>query len=1109
MPIEQDSAVDEHGLPLVHETHIAMYDFSTQDETKLAFVKDEVIRVYQKAENGWWFPSNYVQKLEEYAKTPNGEQSGALLIRCETEDGGIYYVHRFTGSTYFGGEGSSRESEAVVSDLSSIPSTPEKQFDPISYDSLPENWKRLQAPDGKVIFFNSDTKELQWTHPEMEATVENLRKVPVPFAIRRMAEELPMNWGRKSTQDRKLYYYNYKTDQTTWNLEDIDSQTGELTVPQVASEAISQRIQQLSDIKYPKGNSLDLWKTLTEEITKSIATLDWLAVHNQREKFIHQSAIVVENIRVVLLASLNPSGSTKHIEAQGSVKGHHRAIMTALSRLVLEAKAACGIWPPPDAITKLRTSGADILEAVRDFVEASITAGVTINAEELKKAKLSTHKQDTAAALTTSEIVARLQQFLVVISGRTTDIIDALKMIPFEKARDGVLGNIERILSLVGKFLSTVAEELAFETCSHEMLLEFGEFQFVLNSSIKELMDIVSVAQGLYSPPNIVQEIAMAVLNVKNSTSDLLLSCKFLIQEHENHEGKRIPKGREHIPNAPPTTPPPPLRRTSLESDGSNDFSTRRSLPAPRVTPPTLSNLMARRHANEAGSPAPSLTLNLSILGSNSKDSLASPRASQFAGSIARAARTFGIDAILSKRQSERRPSDSAKVEKPWYLKHDYSDKEVLYNPDSTMRGATLNALIEKLTVHDANDVSYVQSFLLTYHSFTTSERLLELLKERFCVVAPEGLSAEEFADWETHKRNFIQIRVLNVLKLWLESYFYETEEDHRVLAQVKEFSQNGMMAISPNLASQLQRFIERREEYGAKTIVQNQFNMKDIPPPILPKSLRNVSLLDLDATEVARQLTLLESQAYQKIQPVECLKKAWSRKDGSISSPNVKAMILLSNQVAGWIVQSILSENDLKNRANLVKHFISIAEKCRSLNNFCTLNTILGALASSSIYRLKRTWELIGKRSLERLETLKHLMTREKNFSRYRATLRMTNPPCVPYFGLFLTDLTFIEDGCTDLLKNPVEETELKFINFFKWSKTADVIRDIQQFQNEPYHLTGVKEIQELLMRGFETEMDDQACFVMSLQLEPREREDEQTSKALRESLKESGFIV
>ncbi|KAJ3006116.1 UNVERIFIED_CONTAM: hypothetical protein HDU68_004265 [Siphonaria sp. JEL0065] len=317
-------------------------------------------------------------------------------------------------------------------------------------------------------------------------------------------------------------------------------------------------------------------------------------------------------------------------------------------------------------------------------------------------------------------------------------------MIPFEKARDGVVGNIECILSVVGKFLSTVAVELAFETSSREMFLEFGEFQFILNSSVQELMDIVSVAQGLYAPPNIVQEIAMAVLNVKNSTADLLLSFKFLIQEHEN-DPKR--KGREYF--SPSTTPPPPHRRTSLESNGSNDPQTRRSLPAPRVTPPTLSNLMARTRS----APVPSLTLNLSMLGSSSNNFLASPRASHFTGSIARSARTFGIASILSKRQSERRPSDSTKVEKPWYLTHDYSDKEVLYNPDSTMRGATLNALIEKLTVHDANDVSYFQSFLLTYHSFTTSERLLELLKQRFCVVAPEVLTAEEFSDWETHKK--------------------------------------------------------------------------------------------------------------------------------------------------------------------------------------------------------------------------------------------------------------------------------------------------------------------------------------------------------------------
>jgi son of sevenless-like protein len=68
----------------------------------------------------------------------------------------------------------------------------------------------------------------------------------------------------------------------------------------------------------------------------------------------------------------------------------------------------------------------------------------------------------------------------------------------------------------------------------------------------------------------------------------------------------------------------------------------------------------------------------------------------------------------------------------------------------------------------------------------------------------------------------------------------------------------------------------------------------------MLPRvSTRGFQLLDIDPKELARQMTILESNLYNKIRPVDCLNKAWSQTDRPESGENIKAMILTSNRVS------------------------------------------------------------------------------------------------------------------------------------------------------------------------------------------------------------------
>ncbi|KAG0345718.1 hypothetical protein BGZ54_005451 [Gamsiella multidivaricata] len=129
----------------------------------------------------------------------------------------------------------------------------------------------------------------------------------------------------------------------------------------------------------------------------------------------------------------------------------------------------------------------------------------------------------------------------------------------------------------------------------------------------------------------------------------------------------------------------------------------------------------------------------------------------------------------------------------------------------------------------------------------------------------------------------------------------------------------------------------------------------------------------------------------------------------------------------------------------------------------------------------------------------LQNVTSSAKNWGDYRQELHSANPPCVPFVGVYLTDLVMIEDGNPDMLKG-VEN----HINFYKRVSTAEVIREIQQYQSVPYCLTSVREIQAYIRRGLDHAKPVGELYDMSLALEPREGEEEKITRLL----SESGFL-
>ncbi|ODQ66944.1 ras GEF [Nadsonia fulvescens var. elongata DSM 6958] len=254
------------------------------------------------------------------------------------------------------------------------------------------------------------------------------------------------------------------------------------------------------------------------------------------------------------------------------------------------------------------------------------------------------------------------------------------------------------------------------------------------------------------------------------------------------------------------------------------------------------------------------------------------------------------------------------------------------------------------------------------------------------------------------------------------------------------------------------------------------------------------LTILDFEAKEIARQITLMDSTLFCGIQPTELLNTNFSIKKRHLKlAINVNAMTTFSNQIGAFVGDSILNRDivSTKLRRNYLKQWIKIGHECLELHNLNGAFTILAALQSVTIIRLRKTWEMLTAKHLQLFKQLKQLFEADKNFSNYRQYLaKVKRPPCIPYLGIHLTDLTFIEEGnplmrpyysqgftssqregseniSTDLTSPDMADlTEappsIQVINFDKYCRTVRIIGQIQRYQVDySVMLTPVMELQ------------------------------------------------
>jgi len=207
-------------------------------------------------------------------------------------------------------------------------------------------------------------------------------------------------------------------------------------------------------------------------------------------------------------------------------------------------------------------------------------------------------------------------------------------------------------------------------------------------------------------------------------------------------------------------------------------------------------------------------------------------------------------------------------------------------------------------------------------------------------------------------------------------------------------------------------------------------------------------TVIQVEDLTIAQQLTLIEFEIYSKIKETELLGQAWSKEKRQSVSQNVVQLIQRANRTSFWVATCIMIQPKVKDRAKVLTKFMNIAKHLRDLNNYNTLMGIIAGLNTVSVSRLKHSFAGIKRSITEQWDLLMELMNPSNAFKRLRSAIEDSGPTALPYIGMYLSDLTFMEDGNPDEIIREDGPNQVKLINFskhFMIYRTLDQLRKYQ----------------------------------------------------------------
>jgi len=236
------------------------------------------------------------------------------------------------------------------------------------------------------------------------------------------------------------------------------------------------------------------------------------------------------------------------------------------------------------------------------------------------------------------------------------------------------------------------------------------------------------------------------------------------------------------------------------------------------------------------------------------------------------------------------------------------------------------------------------------------------------------------------------------------------------------------------------------------------------------------------DSKAIADQITIMEFDIYSRINRAELISQKWSKEKYQILARNVITLVQRSDRLSHFVASSILFQKRLKDRTKMLTRIICVAQNLAELRNYNGLMGVLMGLTLSSVSRLKHTWSKLSQKYDLLYKSLSMFQDPSNSFKNYRDGLKVAGNTCVPYLCMYLSDLTFMEEGNPDF----IDVDDNKLINFPKHYLVHRTIKQVQQYQASKYDLEVKQPLYTYLyhMPGLE----EKELYSLSLEREPRD---------------------